>query len=100
MQEYHIVLKIISDAMKSHPHFDNYLAHTPLENDLPVRATNAVMEMLRENTWKNRGCRGWKTRAIELEDALGTAIKMIENHYDYTINRVKLDELKAKIPPF
>ena len=38
----------MSIAMKSHPHFKQGLAHTPLENDLPVRAANKVFELLGE----------------------------------------------------
>ena len=42
------MLKLISDVMEEHPGWERYIRHTPLENDLPVRAANVVMERLRK----------------------------------------------------
>ena len=46
MPRYELVLSRMNTVMKRHPWFERQLAHTPLENDLPVRASNEAIELL------------------------------------------------------
>lgn len=40
------VLKVMTEAMQSHPNWQRRIKGTPLENDLPVRAAKAFFEMV------------------------------------------------------
>lgn len=42
--EFTDMLKAMTDAMREHPFWDRCVAGTPLENDLPVRATIVALE--------------------------------------------------------
>ena len=44
------VLKIMTEAMQSHPWWKRRVEGTPLENDLPVRAAKAFFEMVEGET--------------------------------------------------
>lgn len=48
LPDYTEMLRLITDAMAEHSKWSLYVRGTPLENDLPVRATNAIMERLRK----------------------------------------------------